>query len=203
MRISGNVIAESFIAGSEYSVECLSCRGEHTLLQITEKQTTGSPHFIEKGHKEPAELPPDMREKVRRVVLHALDTLKIENGASHSEIRIDGRGKICLVEIGSRMGGDFIGSHLVPITCGFDYVGAVIRIALGETVRPDVADTGKTASVRYIISAEDLREYEQVTTEDPDSVILSDVQTDGLSEVTDSSNRRGYWLRVQEKRGTV
>ena len=39
--------------------------------------------------------------------------------------------------------------------------------------------------------------------EDPDSVILSDVQTDDLAEVTDSSNRRGYWLRVQEKRGTV
>ena len=60
---SGDVIIESFIHGKEYSVECLSCRGVHTLLQITEKFTTGTPHFIETGHKEPALLPPEVRQK--------------------------------------------------------------------------------------------------------------------------------------------
>ena len=40
---SGDVIIESFVHGKEYSVECLSCRGVHTLLQITEKFTTGTP----------------------------------------------------------------------------------------------------------------------------------------------------------------
>ena len=194
---SGDVIAESFAAGREYSVEGLSCRGEHAILQITEKQTTGAPHFIEIGHREPAELSPDVRAKAEAVVLHALDSLKIRNGASHSEIRIDGGGNVCLIEIGSRMGGDFIGSHLVPATCGFDYVRAVIEIALGQTVRPEVTDTGKKASVRYIISEEDLREYRRVMEEDPESVILSDVRTEIAGEVTDSSTRPGYWLRVQ------
>lgn len=192
---SGDVIIESFIRGKEYSVECLSCRGRHTLLQITEKFTTGAPHYIETGHREPAPLSPEIREAAKKVVLHALDSLEIENGASHSEIRIDENGKIMLIEIGARMGGDFIGSHLLPITCGFDYVGAVIEIALGGIVRPEAVCTGKEASVRFILTAEDLAEYDRVMREDPESVVLSEIHRESLEEVTDSSNRHGFWVR--------
>ena len=192
---SGDVIIESFIHGKEYSVECLSCRGVHTLLQITEKFTTGIPHFIETGHREPALLPPEIRQKAGAVVLHALDSLKITNGASHSEIRIDKDGTVMLIEIGARMGGDFIGSHLLPITCGFDYVKAVIDISLGEIVHPQVSCTGKEASVRYILTEDDLREYERIMREDPDSIVHSEVDSEVKSAVTDSSNRHGFWIR--------
>lgn len=192
---SGDVIIESFIRGKEYSVECLSCRGRHTLLQITEKFTTGAPHYIETGHREPAPLTPEIREAVKSVVLHALDSLEIENGASHSEIRIDENGKIMLIEIGARMGGDYIGSHLLPITCGFDYVGAVIRIALGEIVTPEIHCTGREAYVRFVLTSEDLSEYDRAVREDPGSIILSEIHRDNLEKVTDSSNRHGFWVR--------
>ena len=167
---SGDVIIESFVHGKEYSVECLSCRGVHTLLQITEKFTTGTPHFIETGHKEPALLPP--------------------------EIRIDEDGTIMLIEVGARMGGDFIGSHLLPITCGFDYVKAVIDISLGEIVRPRVSCTGRQASVRYILTKEDLTEYERILREDPDSIVHSEIHSEVSTAVTDSSNRHGFWIRA-------
>ena len=37
-----------------------------------------------------------------------------------------------MVELGARMGGDCITTHLVPLSTGIDMVGNTIRIALGE-----------------------------------------------------------------------
>ena len=53
----------------------------------------------------------------------------MENGAGHSELRIDRDGNVRIIEIGSRMGGDCIGSDLVPLSSGQDFVGMVIDVA--------------------------------------------------------------------------
>ncbi len=82
------VLAEEFVTGKEYSVECLSWKGEHRMLAVTEKYTTGAPHFIETAHLEPALLDEDIMERIRRTVFHALNSLEIRTGASHSEIKI-------------------------------------------------------------------------------------------------------------------
>ncbi len=65
-------------------------------------------------------------------LLHALDSLQIKNGASHTELKITPVDDIMLIEIGGRMGGDFIGSHLVEMSTGIDFVKAVIQVALGQ-----------------------------------------------------------------------
>ena len=128
-------MVEEFIEGKEYSVEFISYHGNHTFLALTEKFTTGTPHFIETGHIQPAIVSEDILEKVKSVVSHALDSLKIKNGASHSEVKINSDGTIKIVEIGGRMGGDCIGSDLVQISTGYDFVKMVIDIALGN--KPD------------------------------------------------------------------
>lgn len=85
-----------------------------------------APHFIETGHLEPAPVSDEMLEKVKSVVSHALNSLEIKNGASHSEIKIDEKGIIRIIEIGARMGGDCIGILLideydVPLDKAFQY----------------------------------------------------------------------------------
>ena len=49
-------IVEEFIEGWEISVEFISYQGKHYPLQITDKVTTGAPHFVELEHHQPAEL---------------------------------------------------------------------------------------------------------------------------------------------------
>lgn len=100
-------------------------------MAMTLKYTTGSPHFIETGHLDPAPVETDILCKVQKIIFHAWDSLKIEYGASHSEIKIDRLGNVKIIEIGARMGGDFIGSSLVQQPMGIDFVKAVIEIALG------------------------------------------------------------------------
>ena len=41
-------IVEEFIEGEEYSCECISFGGRHTMLALTQKFTTGVPHYIER-----------------------------------------------------------------------------------------------------------------------------------------------------------
>lgn len=132
-------IIEEFISGCEISVESISFEGHHNILQITDKVTTGAPYFVELEHHQPSSLPDDIKERVRNIVLEALDALHIMYGASHSELKITDDGTIKVIEIGARMGGDFIGSNLVQLSTGYDFVKGVIEIALGQYTPPDLS----------------------------------------------------------------
>lgn len=129
-------IIEEFVTGREISVEGISFDGNHTILQITDKVTTGAPFFVELEHHQPSSLPEDIKAKVKQIVLNALDALHIKYGASHSELKIDEDGNIRVIEIGARMGGDFIGSNLVQLSTGYDFVKGVIEVALGIFEQP-------------------------------------------------------------------
>ena len=157
-------VIEEYIEGKEYSVEYISWKGKHYFITITEKFTTGAPHFIETGHKEPGIVNDELLNKVKDVVSHALDSLKVENGASHSEIKIDDNNNIKIVEIGGRMGGDLIGSHLVPISTGYDFVKAVIDVSMGVEPEKPSGKSIKNVKVDFVLD----------------------------EETTDSSNRKGY-----------
>ena len=163
------------------------------MLAITEKFTTGDPHFIETGHLEPTNLPDDIIEKARNVVFHALDSLDVKYGASHSEIKINGN-EIKIIEIGARMGGDFIGSMLVPMTTGIDYVKAVIDIALGK--EPDT--TSHTAhgacAIRFILNNEDIDMYKKVKKEHPEYLVADSIPEKVEGMVNDSSGRKGFFV---------
>ena len=137
-------LVEEFATGQEYSVEYISWQGEHHFLALTHKYTTGAPGFIETGHLEPAPVSEETVERVKAAVSHALNSLGIRYGASHSELKIDADGRIMLIEIGGRMGGDFIGSDLVELSTGVDYVRAVIDAALGE--RPVLTRSARSAA---------------------------------------------------------
>ena len=83
-------LIEEFAEGQEYSVECISYQGRHHhFLALTLKYTTGAPHFIETGHREPAPVSDETVERVKDVVFHALDSLGIKDSASHREVKID------------------------------------------------------------------------------------------------------------------
>lgn len=146
-------IVEEFIEGRELSVEMISHRGDHHFLSVTEKVTTGPPFFVEMEHHQPAEISKDVEDIIIETVRHGLDVLKIKNGASHSEILITPNNDIRIIEIAGRMGGDFIGSHLVYHTTGFDYMKAVIEIALGNFHKDDFRLNRKDRTSAYFLPA--------------------------------------------------
>lgn len=187
-------VVEEFAEGIEYSVESLSWQGAHTVLAVTRKYTTGAPGFIETGHIEPAGLDAGTLKRVEAVTRHALTSLGLTCGASHTEIKIDRDGAIRLIEIGGRMGGDCIGSALVELSTGIDFVRAVIETALGrapENIKPLFH---RAAAVRFILTQDDLNALERVKREAPQMLKEYSVQPFDGRQVTDSSTRFGYFL---------
>lgn len=149
VSLAGEALIEEFIEGREISVEMISCEGVHYALQITDKTTTEAPHFVELAHHQPSSLPAAMQERIFGITRKALDALGLTSGASHSEYKITKEGRIVVMEIGGRMGGDFIGSDLVRLSTGYDFLEGVIRVALGEMVHPDPKPIARS-SVEFI-----------------------------------------------------
>lgn len=190
-------LIEEYVAGQEYSVEYISYKGVHHFLALTYKFTTGSPCFIETGHLEPALVEDSTLDKIKNVVSHALDTLEIKNGASHTEIKIDEKGIIKIIEIGARMGGDCIGSDLVRYSTGYDFVKMVIQVACGQEPSFEKVCTPLKVESKFIISQEDVEQYRKDKAE---GLVLKtvDYHPENIGYTTDSSNRAGCYIRMSK-----
>ena len=122
--------------------------GDVYVIQITDKLTTGAPYFVEMGHSQPSQLSEEMREKIKSVAIAANKAIGIINGPSHTEIKVTKDGPK-IVELGARLGGDCITTHLVPLSTGVNMVECSIRVALGE--KPDhEAKWSKGSAIRYL-----------------------------------------------------
>ena len=129
-------MVEEFIEGREISVEFISYNSVHYPLQITDKVTTEAPHFVEFEHHQPSTLPEEISNRIYDITKNALTALGLTDGASHAEYKITNKGRNAVMEIGGRMGGDFIGSDLVRLSTGYDFVRGVIEVALGKFEEP-------------------------------------------------------------------
>lgn len=144
---SGNIMVEEFMEGSEVSVETLSMGGICHVIQITDKLTTGAPYFVEMGHSQPSQLSENMKMKIEQIAKAANRAIGIKNGPSHTEIKITKDGPK-IVELGARLGGDNITTHLTPLSTGVNMVECCIHIALGE--KPDILPKlNKGSAIRY------------------------------------------------------
>lgn len=187
-------IVEEYIEGNEYSCECISYQGKHKFLAITKKFTTGSPHFIETGHIEPSGLSDEQENKVKQEVFKALDALKIQNGPSHSEFKIDKEGNVGIIEIGARMGGDCIGSDLVKISTGYDFLKLTIDVALGKEPILERVCEPKIAVIKFIFDKKELDKLEKIKENYLDAIYYISEISDLNHKIVDSSSRYGYYI---------
>lgn len=186
-------VIEEFVEGREISVESISFRGKHYILQITDKVTTEAPFFVEIEHHQPSSLPDNIKTKVRTIVLNALDALHLKFGASHSELKITKDGDIRVIEIGARMGGDFIGSDLVKLSTGYDFLKGVIDVAFGEFVEPQLTDN-KYSGV-YFLCEETKNILPIIRNADSfPEIVRAEITDPVLRRIEQSADRSGYFI---------
>ena len=144
---SGDLMVEEFMEGPEVSVETLSISGRCHVIQITDKLTTGAPYFVEMGHSQPSQLSEEIKKQICKIAIDANRAIGIKDGPSHTEIKVTKDGPK-IVELGARLGGDNITTHLTPLSTGVDMVKCCIEIALGQT--PDLqVKKNRGSAIRY------------------------------------------------------
>lgn len=190
-------IIEEYIDGLEVSVETISFNGIHYLLAITDKVTTGAPYFVELEHHQPSCLDSNILNSLKIETFKALNSLDIKFGAGHSEFKITKEGKIFIIEVGARMGGDFIGSHLVNLSTGYDFLKGVLEVALNSFSPPKINSNHHSGVYFLCKETENIKSYFY---EDNDFVFENKILDENLKNVTNSNDRSGYLIYKSEKK---
>lgn len=143
-----SVLIEQFIEGPEFSIEIIVWNGKVNVLTVTDKKTTGAPHFVELGHNQPSCFSAADVETLKSAAVAGVKALGVNNCACHAEAKLMD-GKAYLMEIGARLGGDFISTELTHLSTGIDMVVAAINVALG--IEPDLnpKEEPKGVCIRY------------------------------------------------------
>jgi biotin carboxylase len=148
------IIAEQFLVGGmECSVESITYKGKHTIIQITQKDSSGAPHCVELGHHQPAPLSKEIWNKVVYAVSSGLTAIGVTNGPCHTEIKIIGD-EVYLIEFNARPGGDHIWCPMVELSTGFDIFSAIAQTATGELESIDVTTFKHNYSGLYYVVAQ-------------------------------------------------
>lgn len=148
--VATGLIVERFVDGAEYSVETLSLNGHHHLLGVTEKlNPPRPPFFVEEGHLFPKRLPGPMLTRIRERIFLLLDTLGIEHGLCHTEIKIDGE-QVHLIETHARPAGDRIW-RLMELALGIDPIEIGFAALVGRAAAlPDEMPPSRFAAIGYV-----------------------------------------------------
>lgn len=142
------VLIEQFIEGPEFSVEVIVWQGEPHVLAVTDKKTTEAPYFVELGHNQPSRFPEDVQQKLKDGAIAGCKALGLTNCAAHCELKVQ-NGEAYLMEIGARMGGDFISTELTHLSSGIDMVAATIDVVLGVKPNLNPVEDKHGVAIRY------------------------------------------------------
>ena len=143
-----SVMIEQFIEGPEFSIEIIVCNGVVNVLQVTDKKTTEAPFFVELGHSQPSQFPKEVVDAIKDAAIKGVKALNLNDCAAHAEVKYQ-EGKPYIMEIGARLGGDFISTELTHLSTGIDMVAAAINVALGNDPNLDSVAEPQGVAIRY------------------------------------------------------
>lgn len=127
------VICESYITGTEFTVDGIKTEHGHTSLAISEKKhysyNENIAYELFFSHSNPV----FDYEQLRRTNDRFVDLSGLPFGLTHAEYKYHD-GEFYLIEIGARGGGNLISAEIVPCMTGYDNYEALIKMALGESV---------------------------------------------------------------------
>lgn len=147
-----SVMIEQFVEGPEFSVEIIVWNGTVNVLQVTDKKTTEAPYFVELGHSQPSLFPDEVVASVRDAAIKGVQALRLNDCAAHAEVKYQ-NGRPFIMEIGARLGGDFISTELTHLSTGIDMVGAAIDVAMGLEPNLKPMSEPRGVAIRYFTPA--------------------------------------------------
>ena len=123
---------ESFINGCEYGAESLVVNGEIHVLGIMRKWMTDPPYYAELGHAIPSGLSSFEEKKIKLCVEKGIKALGVNFGSVNMDLLLTKNGTVHIIDVGARMGGNLIGSHIIPLGTGIQYMDNMLKIAVND-----------------------------------------------------------------------
>ncbi|MET9963307.1 ATP-grasp domain-containing protein [Streptomyces sp. NPDC006326] len=147
-----SALVEGYAPGPEISVDGAVHKGEYLPMFVARKHSSDQPYFEEVGHLVDAADPLLEDRELMRTLARAHQALGIEDGITHSEVRLTDRGPL-IIEINGRLGGDLI-PFLGRTATGIEPGEVLFDVATGRW--PDTGHTRRAvAGIRFGYPAQD------------------------------------------------
>ncbi len=131
---SGDFVVESFVAGTEMTIEGLVQHGKAHVLAWSDKEAQEHTRYrVAMALNFPARFATWQLNLARETVKGAVQALGLENGAFHCECMVNDRG-VWLIELGARGGGGHIFGQIVEAVSGVCMPDALVKVILGKPV---------------------------------------------------------------------
>lgn len=148
----GRLLVETYVHGPEFSWEGLLKDGKLLFGNLTAKETSGAPQFVERGHRPAQRLSGPAADTFDQLVPRLVDALGMRTGIVHLEFRLADDGPY-VVEVAVRTPGDFI-PDVISMAYGFDVYETVVRLAMGLPVGDLPAGAAPRAAASWFPVAE-------------------------------------------------
>ena len=193
-------IVEEYITGIEVTVESISWKGKHFPLAILEKETTGTPYYVETAHHTPTSLSADIREKMIIEAKKALTAINYSCGGSDTEVKINENGEVYIIELNPRMGGDYF-DELIRLSTGYDYIKGVIDVAINQFEEP-VFPIKKYSGIYYLSKDNEWVKHVIENKERYPEIYSAELFCDDLYYLQNSYERSGYFVYQSDRKKT-
>src|ERR1700742_2666144 len=134
---SQRVMVEQYLEGPQVSTESVVIGGRCFTPGFSDRNyeylERYAPFFIENGGDLPSKLSPEIQAKVRDLVARAASAMGITDGTVKGDIVIH-NGEPHVIELAAPLSGGFFCTREIPLNTGVDFIGAAIRVALGESI---------------------------------------------------------------------
>lgn len=186
---SETVLVEQFIGGREFSVETFTQNKKTTIVAITEKHLLDNGYFVENIHIEPADITSCEVELIQKEVMNAIASVGLDNAPSHTEVKL-WKGKVYIIEMACRLGGDYITSDLCPLSTGVDMLENLVKVSVGEMINVNHKKS-RSAAVQFInnFNYDSCKLYIEMN---KDKIVRYEIEPYSERTIKNSLDRLGY-----------
>ncbi|MFC3039701.1 ATP-grasp domain-containing protein [Virgibacillus xinjiangensis] len=205
--LNGELIAEQYIAGEEYSVEVIVQHQSVQVIAVVDKQVhSDAGYFVEVGHTLPSLALETTQNTLRKIAIQAVKSVGIDHGLAHVEIKQQNDGEFYVMEIGARAAGDLI-PDLINYSYGWNYYKAVVDIALGKHYEPLPDTNSRYATIQFMLgrSSHYVRGFPQMDTKNPGiKDIKYNIRTgDQVKPIKANYSRLGHVMYVSDDKESL
>ena len=134
---TGRVMVEAYLSGPQISTESILLNGVGYTPGFSDRNyeylDRFAPWFVENGGDLPSHVAPAIRADVEATVTEAAKALGIADHNYKGDMVVHA-GKAHVIELAARLSGGYFCTREIPLSTGVDFVGAVMKLALGEPV---------------------------------------------------------------------
>ena len=139
-KSKAEILIEEYIDGTEHSSESLVHKGTIYTTGFTDRNYDTKflypPYLLENGDSTPTNLDEKVYNRTIEAVREAIKALEINTGPAKGDIIITRDGEPKILEMATRVSGDYFAAYTAPLNNDTDLISALIQQAAGDEVDP-------------------------------------------------------------------